>query len=195
MENQRELQRVTALKEGIKNIAVHAFQINLLGINAIVLAKQFGEKARAFGVISKELREFSQSLRQQMQGLGTASADLVSLATQQLKLERQLALLQQTALQLKNPTVLGRCIHQSQHTSHALNQHITQAHQSMYTWLEGAYQVCLFGSVIARSAKIEAAYVRDMGTGLTEASDEFADYIDQILPNLEILKKAIRTDA
>ena len=195
MENKRELQRVTALKEGIKNIAIHAFQINLLGINAIVLAKQFGEKARAFGVISKELREFSQSLRQQMQGLASMSSELVSLATQELKLERQLSLLQQAQSQLDNPATLTLCINQCQYTTSTLNRQIAQAHQRMHAWLEGAYQVCLFGSVIARSAKIEAAYARGMGIGLTEASDEFADYIDQVLPNLEILKKAIRTDA
>lgn len=186
---QNELHRVVALREGIKGVATRAFKINILGLNAILLAKQFGEQARGFGVISSELRDFSQSLTTQMRGLSENSVQLVDFATRQLKLTRQMALLSQAG-HTSHPHM--QAAHRLQAAAHTqLSEGILQAHARMIAWVEAAHRSCLFGTVIARSARIEAAHAHAAGASLTDASNAFAEHVNQILPNLEKLRHTL----
>lgn len=186
-----ELQRFIMLREGIKEVAFRAFQIKLLALNATLLAKRFGEQARGFVVISTELRDFSQLLRTQMEGLGENSTKLVSLASYELKLLRQLNLLTSAGQHTAHERLQGAQGQlQTQHQQ--LQRQMGQIHSAMQTWVDDAYQACLFGTVIARTAKIEAAHAGPLGAALADASNQFSEYVEQILPNLEQLKQALK---
>ncbi|WP_374356141.1 hypothetical protein [Chitinimonas sp.] len=188
-----ELGRVVILREGIKAVAVRAFQVNVLGLNAILLAKQFGERARGFGVISNELRDFSKQLRDQMGGLTVTSCLLVGLATRQLKLRRHRALLQQAAQNSLPHLMLVFADKQLADQTRELEYEIAGAHNKMTEYVEAAYQSCLFGTVIARSAKIEAAHSGSGNPALAVASEEFSQHVDYILPSLQALRRALET--
>lgn len=188
-----ELRRVVTLREGIKGIASRAFQVNVLGLNAILLAKKFGEQARGFGVISNELRDFSHALREQMTGLSQNSMQLVDLATKQLKLTRQMALMANAAVSQPStvhPRLQAALDRQAADYAE-LCDGIHGAHSRMTEWIDAAYQSCLFGTVIARSARIEAAHAGSAGQTLTDASNTFAEHVDHILPNLALLKQTV----
>lgn len=188
-----ELVRVAALRQGIRLIVSSAFRVNTMGLNAILLAKRFGEQAKGFGVISSELRGFSKSLGGTMQLLSQDSAELVSLATHQLKLRRQLHLMQSAAASWGRPHAQMDAARQRQlQRDQAMGQRITELRRRMQERIDDAYQSCLFGTVIARSARIEAAYAGSAGLALTEASGEFARQVDQVLPSLELLKAAVK---
>ncbi|HOI51537.1 MAG TPA: chemotaxis protein, partial [Azonexus sp.] len=64
-----DLRRIVRINEEVKAVVAVAFRINLMALNAIFLAKRAGINARGFGVLSNELRVFSQDLRTQMQTL------------------------------------------------------------------------------------------------------------------------------
>ena len=64
-----ELAGFVRLNEGIKGVVLIAFQINIMALNAILLAHRAGEVALGFGVISKELRSLSVELTGLMQEL------------------------------------------------------------------------------------------------------------------------------
>lgn len=186
-----ELIRVAALRQGIRLIVSSAFRVNTMGLNAILLAKRFGEQAKGFGVISGELRSFSKSLGQSMQQLSEDSAELVSVATHQLKLKRRLQLLQ-TAADARAHAGLASACGRAQDDDAAMSLRLLQLRQRMQERIDDAYQSCLFGTVIARSARIEAAYAGSSGLALTEASFEFARQVDQVLPSLELLQRAVK---
>lgn len=190
--NPNELQRVVAMREGIKVVVAYAFRINVLGLNAILLAKKFGDAASGFGVISNELRVFGRELREQMLALNTGSVQLVSQATRQLKLGRQMQLLQQAnaAVQPAGAHMLAALALQQQELSR-LQQGISATLLHMSERVEAARESCLFGVVIARSARIEAAHAGPTGQELSSTSSEFAEHVNQVLPNLQLLQKTL----
>lgn len=188
-----ELLRVAALRQGIRLIASNAFRVNTLGLNAILLAKRFGEQARGFGVISSELRGFSKALGREMGVMNDDSVQLVNLATRQMKLHRQMLLMAGASDSLNAPNRLMQAAVERQAAEHAaMAAGIRAIGIRMQQRIDDAYQVCLFGTVIARSARIEAAHAGPAGVALTEASLEFARQVEAILPSLELLKSAVK---
>lgn len=187
---QNELQRVVSMRESIKEVSTCAFRVNMLGLNAILLAKKFGDAARGFSVISNELRAFGKELREQMSALNDSSAHLVELATFQLRLGRQMQLMQQSVdEQRQQPLLLEALARQSARQANQQRE-IRQTLAQMAGWIDGAYQSCLFGTVIARSSRIEAAYAGASGQILTNTSNEFAQQVDHVLLSLDLLKVA-----
>jgi hypothetical protein len=187
-----ELQRVVTMREGIKVVVAYAFRVNVLGLNAILLAKKFGDAASGFGVISSELRVFGRELREQMLALNSASVQLVSLATRQLKLGRQMLLMQQADAAVQPSGAYMRAALQGQQEEFArLQQGISQTLGHMSERVEAAHQSCLFGVVIARSALIEAAHSGQTGQVLSNTSSEFAEHVNQVLPNLQLLQQTL----
>lgn len=187
-----ELQRVVSMREGIKVVVSYAFRVNVLGLNAILLAKKFGDVACGFGVISNELRVFGRELREQMQALNSGSVQLVSFATQQLKLSRQMTLMQQADAAVQPSGARMRAALTLQQTAFAgLQQGVSQTLEDMSAQVEAAHQLCLFGVVIARSALIEAAHSGPAGQVLSNTSSEFAAHVNQVLPSLQLLQRTL----
>ena len=183
------LRQVVGLRESIKTINSIAFQVNLLGLNAILLAKQFGEVARGFGVISSELRAFSKQLSHHMQAIGERSVNLVSLETQRLCIHKRHKLL--CAAQGRSTSDwLTQAQQRQQGVLSTLHVEREKTFKAMREYLDEAYQTCLFGTVIARSARIEAAYAGNQGAVLTTTSLDFSARVDQVLASLDRLKQA-----
>lgn len=190
--DRNELQRVVAMREGIKVVVSYAFRVNVLGLNAILLAKKFGEAASGFGVISNELRVFGRELREQMLALNTGSVQLVSLATRQLKLGRQMTLMQQASAAVQPVgSRMELALARQQQEQLSLQQSIASTLVQMREGVAAARKSCLFGVVIARSARIEAAHSGAAGQVLSTTSSEFAEHVNQVLPNLELLQQTL----
>ena len=64
-----DLLRIVRINEQIKRVVGVSFKINIMALNAIFLAKRAGTAALGFGVLSNELRIFSQDLRDFMSSL------------------------------------------------------------------------------------------------------------------------------
>ena len=188
-----ELLRVAALRQGIRLIVSNAFRVNTLGLNAILLAKRFGEQARGFGVISSELRGFSKTLGREMASLSADSVQLVSLATRQMKLRRQMLLMSAAEDALAQPySRMQAALARQQRDYATMATSIHDISQRMLERVEDTCQACLFGTVIARAARIEAAHAGPAGAALTEASLEFARQVEAVLPSLELLRSAVK---
>lgn len=64
-----DLLSIVRINEEIKRVVKVSFKINIMALNAIFLAKRAGTAALGFGVLSNELRVFSQDLRDCMDAL------------------------------------------------------------------------------------------------------------------------------
>ena len=88
-----DLLRIVRINEEIKRVVGVSFKINIMALNAIFLAKRAGTAALGFGVLSNELRFFSQDLRTCMEsltGLIHGCVDEVSIVLKDIRFTRLL---------------------------------------------------------------------------------------------------------
>lgn len=183
-----ELARIVRVNEEIKSIVATAFKINLMALNAIFLAKRAGHAARGFGVLSNELRRFAQDLTREMTLLREMTANSVSTVTgvvQQKRLNRILGeairccpkpVAGEELVQRRGQELLG----DRQGRLSALDKRLRRS-------LEDTSQLVELGGVLARSAKIEAAYGGNFSASLMQVSSDFGDVISLIQQSLERL--------
>jgi methyl-accepting chemotaxis protein len=188
----RELRRIVRTNEEIKSVVARAFKINLMAMNAIFLAKRAGQSALGFGVLSNELRRFAMDLQKQMTQLREmtyGSVGTVTALVKQARLNRVLERVRKEATGIGRNIIdefmrsrqgMGTARHREQ--IRALNRRLTQM-------IADTTQLVELGSVLARSAKIEAAYGGPFSASLMQVSSDFERTIGEIQRSLESLSK------
>lgn len=185
-----DLLRIVRINEQIKRVVGVSFKINIMALNAIFLAKRAGTAARGFGVLSNELRVFSQDLRTCMEsltGLIHACVNEVSVVLQ----DNRLATLFNRAVELtpQQPALLAVLKRRGvEDEKHAL--HLTKLRRQLKRALEDAFQMVELGGVLAKSAKIEAAYGQSFAASLAQVSGEFDGVVEEIRGSLESLRRS-----
>jgi len=186
-----ELRRIVRINEEIKKVVATAFKINLMAMNAIFLAKRAGQSALGFGVLSNELRRFAMDLQRQMETLRDATYGSVATVTTLVKQSRVDRVLERTRILCKGQgrqSVEQRILtRQSSDDGHlrkvaALNRRLSQL-------IADTVQLVELGSVLARSAKIEAAYGGGFSSALMQVSSDFEQTISEIQSSLDNLTK------
>jgi hypothetical protein len=183
-----ELHRIVRVNEEIKTIIATAFRINLMALNAILLSRRAGERARGFGVLASELRLFAQDLTGEMTALGGLMAGMVSTVTGLVQQSRINTLLARARAAGGRPgpwhepvRLRGEQGLQNRQASlQALDRRLGLA-------LDETERLVDLGGVLARSAKIEAAYGGSFSGALMQVSGEFGDIIDSIRQCLDRL--------
>lgn len=182
------LASVTRFNENIKHVVLSAFHFNIMALNAILLAQRAGNVALGFGVISKELRVASVELSTQMKALAVESHISVNLISDQLRQERRHRLLKQAAAQLPDPNpALQQALRRRDDTLSQIYREVHSIRKSLRSQLDDTHRLCQFGTVISRSAKIEASYGGHYSSALSELSQQFDQQIQHILPAIEAL--------
>jgi hypothetical protein len=161
-------------------------------MNAIFLAKRAGQNALGFGVLSNELRRFATDLQQQMTVLREMTYGSVATVTGLLKqnqltrvLERARAEAVGEGRQLIDGFLRGRhgeAMLRHEEQIAGLNRRLTQM-------IADTTQLVELGSVLARSAKIEAAYGGGFSSALMQVSSDFERTIGDIQHSLANLTK------
>jgi hypothetical protein len=188
----RELRRIVRINEEIKSVVATAFKINLMAMNAIFLAKRAGQTALGFGVLSNELRRFAMDLQKQMSLLREMTYGSVTTVTALVKQARLNRMLERTR---KESTGVGRnLIDEFMRTRHGVGfsrqrDQIASLNRRLLQMIADTTQLVELGSVLARSAKIEAAYGGAFSASLMQVSSDFERTIGEIQRSLESLSK------
>ncbi len=185
-----ELARIVRVNEEIKAIVSTAFRINLMALNAIFLAKRAGNAALGFGVLSNELRRFAQELTRHMATLRDMTSGSVGSVTGVVQQQRTSAILAE-AIRLSGDSVPGVREARRRGATRLAEQQacLRSLDQRLRSAVEETQQLVELGGVLARSAKIEAAYGGTFSPALMQVSTDFAEVIAQIKRSLEILGK------
>lgn len=183
-----ELARIVRVNEEIKSIVATAFKINLMALNAIFLAKRAGHAARGFGVLSNELRRFAQDLTREMTQLREMTAMTVSTVTGVVQQKRLNTILDE-AISRCPETVNGEELVQRRGLKQLTDKQgrLNKLDKQLRRSLEDTGQLVELGGVLARSAKIEAAYGGSFSASLMQVSSDFGDVITLIQQSLERL--------
>jgi len=185
-----DLLRIVRINEQIKAVVAVAFKINIMALNAIFLAKRAGSAALGFGVLSNELRVFSRDLRTQMESLRQlihASVVEVSRLLQHSRYSRLLA----AGVQLSGGNArLEEVLRRRDREAQVRRETLSRLRRELKLALEDAFQMVELGGVLAKSAKIEAAYGQSFAGALAQVSGEFDGIVEEIRGSLETLKKS-----
>ena len=162
----------------------------LMALNAIFLAKRAGNAALGFGVLSNELRRFAQDLTRHMSSLRDMTSGSVGSVTGVVQQQRNSAILAEAIRQsgdgvpgVREARKRGAArLAEQQAKLRALDLRLRAA-------VEETQQLVELGGVLARSAKIEAAYGGGFSPALMQVSTDFAEVIAQIKRSLEVLGK------
>lgn len=188
----RELRRIVRINEEIKTVVKTAYRINLMAMNAIFLAKRAGQSALGFGVLSNELRRFATDLEQQMIALGQATGGSVAIVTAMVKETRTVKVLERARAESigLGREVIDDVLRRRHGTtlSDRLDQ-VAALNRNLGMMIETTASLVEMGGVLARSAKIEAAYGGGFSQSLKQVSSDFEGTIGEIRKSLDSLKK------
>lgn len=183
-----DLLRIVNINEEIKRVVSVAFKINIMALNAIFLAKRAGNSALGFGVLSNELRVFSKDLRESMMSLTSLIHTLVSEASVVLQESRQDVLFAEAArLSPGNARVVA--VAESRESRRAEREdRISALRRQLRLAVDDAARLVELGGVLAKSAKIEAAYGAGFASSLSQVSGEFDGIVEEIRASLDKLR-------
>ncbi len=184
-----DLLQIVRINEEIKRVVGVSFKINIMALNAIFLAKRAGTAALGFGVLSNELRVFSQDLRTCMESLTGLIHDCVgevSIVLQDIRFTRLLGEAASIAPQSAAPAILAQ--RYAENETHAGK--LAKLRNQLKRALEDAFQMVELGGVLAKSAKIEAAYGQSFAVPLAQVSGEFDGVVEEIRGSLESLRRS-----
>jgi methyl-accepting chemotaxis protein len=184
-----DLLHIVRINEEIKAVVGVAFKINIMALNAIFLAKRAGTAARGFGVLSNELRVFSQDLRDSMTALNGLIHGCVTEVSAVLQDIRHTRLLRK-AVELSPVSRLVAVLtaREAENNRHA--QSLASLRKQLRRSLDDAFRLVELGGVLAKSAKIEAAYGQSFAVPLAQVSGEFDGVVEEIRASLESLRRS-----
>lgn len=191
----RALGRVVRANAGIRAVIDMSRRVSLVAINAALVAKQAGAQARGFGVVSKELREFSAKLEGQMQALDHLIAEAVMGLAEAAKEHRRARQLRQA----RDGSVGCGSLDRSMARVDARLAEVNRVNSSR--WLDLGKRLrlilrqCGMGAALARSAKVEAVYGGTAVGALRQVAQEIEESVGDIQATLARLNREVEAKA
>ncbi|MBW7902441.1 MAG: chemotaxis protein [Rhodocyclaceae bacterium] len=183
-----DLLRIVRINEEIKRVVAVAFKINIMALNAIFLAKRAGNAALGFGVLSNELRVFSKDLHESMMTLTRLIHESVAEVSVILQESRQDELFRRTAAEVPDDARLAAVLERRAARHAECAQRIAALRRELRMAVEDAARLVELGGVLAKSAKIEAAYGAGFAASLGQVSGEFDGIVEEIRSSLDKLR-------
>lgn len=185
-----DLSRIVRINEEIKRVVGVSVKINIMALNAIFLAKRAGTAALGFGVLSNELRVFSQDLRNCMESLNSLIHACVNQVSVGLQGIRKVRLLREAAAMSQNKSSIAGVLQTRELENEQRIQQLNRLRRQLKSALEDVFRMVELGGVLAKSAKIEAAYGQGFASSLSQVSGEFDKVVDEIHSSLESLRRS-----
>lgn len=193
MNDGKQLSRTVRINEEIKQVVRISSGINLMAINAMLVARQSGARSRGYGVVSGELRSFSGRLESIM--LETSSlisrmiGDLASFLNQKRSMVRIGRASGMTGI---TAGLLEEAMGRKHHALSRMQKGIRELGDRLGLHSEMALRHCQSGIALARSARIEAVYGGDMAGVLGQVSVEVEGQMLELFERLKSLSADVR---
>lgn len=188
----KDLYRVVTVNEEIKKVVQISSEVNLVALNAMLIAKRSGEKSRGFSVVSSELRVFSGKLERFMGELELLVFRLlkdVATMQKQSRIRREILATMKAGVRTKQflAPALARKEAELLETGRAVKEDWAM----LGLHFERALRLCETGGALSRSAKIEAVYGGDMTAALKQVANRIEQTVESILSILKALKSRV----
>lgn len=184
-----DLHRVVRTNEEIKKVIRISSGVNLVALNAMLIAKRSGERSRGFAVVSSELRVFSRNLEGAMTGLGALIFGLVrDAAAMRKQHHEQRHLLNIRVRERQTPEFIKPALARMEERMRKTAGEIGRDWHQLRLQLNRVLQLCETGGSLSRSAKIEAVYGGDMSATLKQVASQIEETVNEIFSTLKLLR-------
>lgn len=188
-----DLQRIVAINEEIKAVVATAFRVNVMALNAIIISKKAGVTCRGFGVVSNEQRAYSRQLQECMQELRSTTYRAVDTLSMVLKQHKFTQIFQRTRSgSTKAALQLDRVLAEREVRLQAFADDLRQCRKALSFQVDEANRLGELGSILARAAKIEAAYGSEFRDALRQTAADFELEVTAINRSLSTVVKELR---
>ena len=193
MNDGKQLSRTVRINEEIKQVVRISSGINLMAINAMLVARQSGARSRGYGVVSGELRSFSGRLEALMDETGMLISGMIgdmAWLLNQRRSREQMA--RATRMSERAAELLGEAMEKKDRAVSKTREKILDLGGRLDRQAGMALRHCQSGIALARSARIEAVYGGDMAGGLGQVSVEVEGQMLELFERLKSLSADVR---
>lgn len=182
------LSHAVSINESLRQVIEISAQINIVAMNALLVAKRAGQQSAGFRVVAMELRLFSQRIDEMMAHLGRLIFQLVRRIAELLKLGRNMRILR--AAMSKSPEIEARLEDNFRRKQIAYSETHSIAEAD---WDELAREIrrslslCSAGAMLSHNGRIEAAYGGSMLADMQQVADRIEDIMHQTISKLKQL--------
>jgi hypothetical protein len=187
------LSLAVSINESLKKVIAISSQINIVAMNAILVAKRAGQQSSGFRVVAMELRLFSQKIEELMTFLGNMIFELVRRIAELQKMEKRLRLLALTMS--KNNASQDRL-----ESSYRLRQttYLDNYARAQTDWerlekeIGRSLSLCSAGAMLSHNGRIEAAYGGTMLSDMLQVANRIEDILGQTISTIKQLNINMR---
>jgi hypothetical protein len=174
-----DLNEAVQLHEHVKDVVRIASRVNLVAINANLVARTAGEGAHGFRVVSAELRGFSRRLQELMRELSVQVNVLVRSVAQVLK-ERRYRRIMGLAHENDPRKLLGATVACMDRNIEIHTSTAASTWANLNRLVRDAARLCRSGGGLSRNAKIEAVSGGAAAVRLSQVADDIESLVIEI---------------
>jgi hypothetical protein len=182
------LSHAVSINESLRQVIEISAQINIVAMNALLVAKRAGQQSAGFRVVAMELRLFSQRIDEMMAHLGRLIFQLVRRIAELLKLGRNMRILR--AAMSKSPEIEARLEDNFRRKQIAYSEthSIAEADwDELEREIRRSLSLCSAGAMLSHNGRIEAAYGGSMLADMQQVADRIEDIMHQTISKLKQL--------
>jgi methyl-accepting chemotaxis protein len=179
------LGRVVRISEEIKQVVSASREINIVAINALLTARQAGERSRGFAVVARETRQLAARLDAAMGQLDGHITRLVDVMARQMRERRQRNYVERALTTVPEQAGLQRACEALRRRDAGLDRNVETEWFQLERDARHALMLAEMGSVLARSAKIEAVHGQAMAPVLKHVAEQIEATIEVIVSQLK----------
>lgn len=188
-----ELQTISKMNEDIKHVQRIAEDVSLIAVNAMLVARQAGDQAVGFGVVTRELRITSDRMAATMLGLSKLIYQLVVTTARGRSHARRRNTLGMTEKSSAQAAAsIAAAWQKSQDDLSDSAKSIVALTHELNGVVNRTAKQCASGMVITRSATIEAAYGGTMQPLLRQIAVSFEASIAELTGHIHALQNQLQ---
>jgi hypothetical protein len=187
------LRLAVSINESLKQVIAISSQINIVAMNAILVAKRAGQQSAGFRVVAMELRLFSQKIEEMMAFLGDLIFHLVRRIAELRKLEKRLSLLGITMSKNAESEARMQSSFLQRQTVYAEKYASAQADwEKLEKEIGRSFALCSAGAMLSHNGRIEAAYGGSMLADMQQVANRIESILHQTIATLKQLNTNLR---
>lgn len=182
-----------SINHGLKQVINISHQINLVAMNAILVAKRAGQQSSGFKVVAMELRVFSQKMEEMMSRLGEMIFHLVKRIADLRKLQRNVHLLGAAIKKSSAAAVQLQQSFQLKNEQYArLNETVNHEWEKLENEVRRSLNLCSSGAMLSHNARIEAAYGGTMLADMQQVAGRIEEIMNLTISYLKQLTTTMK---
>lgn len=182
-----------SINHGLKQVINISHQINLVAMNAILVAKRAGQQSSGFKVVAMELRVFSQKMEEMMSRLGEMIFHLVKRIADLRKLQRNVHLLGSAIKKSSAAAVQLQQSFQLKNEQYArLNETVNHEWEKLENEVRRSLNLCSSGAMLSHNARIEAAYGGTMLADMQQVAGRIEEIMNLTISYLKQLTTTMK---